>query len=160
MQTVILLSLVIIAGFLFKKEKSPYARVVIGSVFGIMFFSIWPFIHYAIEIHELNINYQLVSYIVIFLAAILITLLLLQIKQELTIAIIAIFLFSVTVILSLTFESEIKNKISISTGYFDSDITSESPAPLVKNTHTRTEILVHNYIFTIAKQLVKRCRRD
>ena len=156
MQTIILLTLVIIAGFLFKKEKSRYARMVIGSVFGIIFLSIWPFAHFAIEIHELSKNYQLASYIVISLAAILIALLLLQIKQELTIAFIAIVLFSITIFLSITFESEIKNKISISTGYFDSDNTIKSPVTLIKNTHNRTEIFVHNYILTLVNQWQKK----
>lgn len=149
MQTVILLTLVIIAGFLFKKEKSPYSRMVIGSVFGVIFFSIWPFSVFYIEIHTLKENHLIFSYSIISILAIILSLLLIRIKQELTVAIIALlFFFSIT-IFTMSFESEIKNKISIHAGYFE----VSNPIPYKANNTSalkqRKLFSKHNYTITL-----------
>jgi len=50
MQSVALLTIVILAGFLFRQKKSPHARIIIGSILGIVFFAVRPFIFYSIDI--------------------------------------------------------------------------------------------------------------
>jgi len=119
MQTVTLLTLVIITGFLLKKEKSPYSRIIIGSVFGVIFFSVWPLTVFYSEIHKLNENHIVFLYGIFSILAITISLFLTRIKQKSHLAIFALFFFLSTTIFTMTFESEIKNKIAIYTGFFE-----------------------------------------
>ena len=149
MQAAILLTLVIIIGLLFKKEKSQYSRVVIGSVFGIMFFSIWPLTVFYIEIHDLSKNYNVLSYAFVSAAAIILSYLLIRIKQELFIAIFAFLLFFVITIYSMSYESNIKNKISIYTDYFDKGSTISTNINTAVNIKQRKLVSTHNYIVSL-----------
>ena len=119
MQAVSLLILVILAGFLFNKEKSPYARMIIGSIFGIMFFSIWPFTVFFVEIYQHTEVFMIISYIVISVIAAVLSILLLKIQAQLTTAIASLLIFVLTMFITYTFNAELKNRISILTGFFD-----------------------------------------
>ena len=150
MQIVILLTLVIIVGLLLKKEKSPSVRVIVGSIFGIIFLSIWPFIVFYIEIHNLSESYNLFYFSFVSIFAIIISYLLVRIKHDLFIASFTFLLFSIITIFSLSFESSIKNKISIYTGYFNSSNTvpnTVSVANLVLK--QRKTISTHNYFLSL-----------
>ena len=159
MQAVILLTLVIITGFLFKREKSPYSRIVIGSVFGIIFFSIWPFTVFYMEIHKSSENYLIFSYSIISIFAIILSLLLIRIKQELTVAIITLlFFFSIT-IFTISFESEIKNKISIHTGYFEMSPPTSNKVNYTTNMKQRKLFSKHNYTITLNNNWQKKTNK-
>lgn len=159
MQAVILLTLVIITGFLFKREKSPYSRIVIGSVFGIIFFSIWPFTVFYMEIHKSSENYLIFSYSIISIFAIILSLLLIRIKQELTVAIIALLLFSSITIFTISFESEIKNKISIHTGYFEMSPPTSNKVNYTTNMKQRKLFSKHNYTITLNNNWQKKTNK-
>ncbi|RDH85979.1 MAG: hypothetical protein DIZ80_00455 [endosymbiont of Galathealinum brachiosum] len=119
MQAITLLTLVILAGFLFKKEKSPYARLIIGSVFGIAFFSVWPFVVYYIDINNPSETALSVSYAFILVLSLLLSFLLVKIRTyKLTVAIISLSCFLIIIIASQSYENTIKNKIAIHTGYY------------------------------------------
>lgn len=156
MQIVILLTLVILLGFFLKKEKSQYARMVIGSIFGIIFFSIWPFIVFSLEIHELSNSYHAISYITVSLLAALIVLLLLRLKHKQIVTILSFFLFIITTIISISFESKIKNKISIYTGYFADKNIAQKNSKSLNTSGARNVFAAHNYFFSLNKQWTKK----
>ena len=112
MQAVNLLTLVILVGFLLKVEKSPYSRIIIGSVFGIMFFSIWPFTVYYVDIYKLSKTHLISSYVVISILAVIFSILLIRIKQKFAVGVVALLLFSSITIITLSFESKIKTNAS------------------------------------------------
>ena len=152
MQAVILLTLVILAGLLFKKEKSPYARMIIGAIFGIMFFNIWPYSHFVIEMHGLDKNYHFVSYFVISVTAILLSFLALKLKHKQLVAVAGIFLFILTTVFTMSYESELKNRLSIITGYFKQNSAVVKNTTYPQKDENRKIITAHNYIFSLKKQ--------
>lgn len=147
MQAVNLLTLVILVGFLLKIEKSPYSRIIIGSVFGIMFLSIWPFTVYYVDIYKLSKTHLISSYVVISILAVIFSILLIRIKQQLAVGMVALLFFSTITIITLSFESKIKNEISIYTGYFNK-INS------VQNKVSRTDELSQRIIYTSPTYIV------
>lgn len=150
MQIVILLTLVIIVGLLLKKEKKTSVRVIVGSIFGIIFLSIWPFIVFYIEVHNLGESYSLFYLVFISIFAIIISYLLVRIKHDLFIATFNFLSFSIITIYSLSFESSIKNKISIYTGYFKSSNTAPNTVSIANLVlKQRKTISTHNYFLSL-----------
>lgn len=125
MQLVALLVIVILTGFLFRQKKSLYARIIIGSTLGIVFFAIRPFIFYYISIYGLSDTYLIAFYAVVALFVIALTALLLGIRLQLFAAGVALSVFLVMTMFAQLYETEIKNNLLIHTGYFSED----SPLP-------------------------------
>ena len=153
MQTIILLSLVLITGFLFKKEKNPYSRIIIGSVFGIVFFSIWPFTVFYFDIHHLKEKHLIFLYVVFLMLAASTSLLLVKIKQSLVIAFVSFICFISLTIFTVSYKHEIKNKVAIYSGYFH--LNEAGP---FKNTTAKGRNIFSkfNYTFTLNKKWVKK----
>ncbi|MFK5914033.1 MAG: hypothetical protein QM484_06635 [Woeseiaceae bacterium] len=118
MQAIVLLIFVIISAFLFKKEKSPYVRIIIGSVFGMAFFSFWPITVFYIDIHHLRKTPLIIIYVIIAIFSLVLSYLLIYVKKEVLVSSVMFLLFIFSTIFSVLFESEIKNTVSINTGYF------------------------------------------
>lgn len=149
MQAVSLLILVVLAGFLFNKEKSPYARMIIGSVFGITFFSIWPLTVFYIEIYQRTEVFLISSYILISVFAVVLSLLLLKIQAQLITAITSLLIFVLIMFISYTFDAELKNKISILTGYFDDSNHIVTTTNASENTNRRITHVADSYTLNI-----------
>ena len=156
MQAIILLSLVIITGFLFKKEKNPYSRIIIGSIFGIVFFSIWPFTVFYFDIHHLKEKYLIFLYVLFLMLAASTSLLLVKIKQSLVIAFVSFICFILLTIYTVSYKNEIKNKVAIYSGYFHLNETGPFKNTSTKITKGRKIFSKFNYTFTLNKKWVKK----
>ena len=125
MQIVLLLIMVfLIAAFIGKKE-SPYGRIVVGSVFGVFVFSFWRFfLYYADLLHWSELNKQ-IAFLATGVAAVILSIFLVKIKHELSVAIICFASFVIVMVISYSAEAPIKNAIAFQTNYFK-DKTSET----------------------------------
>ena len=159
MKAVILLSIVIIAGFLFKVEKNQYSRVIIGSVFGIIFFSIWPFTVFYLEIHKLKEHYLILIYGAFSLLAIFISLLLVRIHKELTVASISFISFITLMTLTMSYKNEIKSEIAIYTQYFQKNLSNFSIENKTNDIQHRNSVSKYNYTITLNNKWKKKTEK-
>lgn len=118
MQAISLLILVILVSLLINKKSASYARVIIGSVFGVFFFVVWPLQVYYSEIYNLSEHYKYSAYIAISILALLVSLLLIKIKQALIVATISFAIFILSIMTYWIADTKIKNGIAIYSGYF------------------------------------------
>ncbi len=124
MQIISLLTILVLVGVLFKKEVSPYARIIIGSVFGTVFFAVWPYVYFYSEIHRLSELQILISYIMLSIMAVGISVALVKIKKYKFLVITASLVIFVIANIAAQFEDkEIKNTIAIYTDYYNHSIS-------------------------------------
>lgn len=126
MQVVTLLILVFLLAALFGKRKSPYSRVIIGSVFGVFFFSIWPFFSYYADLYHWPELHKQIAFLVMGVTATLISVLLVLIRHELTVAIISFVAFVIVMVATFSAKVQIKNEIAIQSGFFKEITTNTS----------------------------------
>jgi len=120
MQIISLLSIVVLAGFLFKKEASPYARIIIGSVFGAVFFAVWPYVYFYRKIHGFSELQILISYIMLSIMAVGLSVVLVKIKKyEFLIVTVSLVVFVIANIVAQFEDKVIKNSIAIYTDYYN-----------------------------------------
>ena len=145
MQVVILLILVILLGYVFKSEKSTYSRMIIGSVFGIVFFAILPLINYYIELHKFSEFYRLSGLITLSLIAMTLSFFLVKSDYNEILAALSLVLFIVINVITFSFQSNIKNFIAINSNYFSNSL----PVTELNTQANRTTFSNHNYTYTL-----------
>ncbi|VAW62130.1 hypothetical protein MNBD_GAMMA09-269 [hydrothermal vent metagenome] len=155
MQIVILLVVVIAVTFLLRKEKSTYSRVIIGSVFGVLFFSVWPFVFYYMDLKALPELYILPGYIVALFIGVLISLFLVRLKHEHIVALLVALVFIVITIFTRSSEVDIKNKISIYSGYFENDKPVLNRDNSVELLNPRREYAASGYRVSLSREWQK-----
>lgn len=121
MQVISLLILVLLMATIIGKNKSPYSRIVIGSVFGIFFFSFWQFFKYYTALYNWSELYIQIAFIAVCIVATLISALLIKVRHELTTAIASFLVFVIFMLITYSQEIQIKNEIAITSGYFDNN---------------------------------------
>ncbi len=122
------------------KNKSPYARVVIGSVFGVFFFSFWQFFKYYSTLYHWSELHIQATFIVLSVVATLSSALLVRVKYDLIVAIASFSIFALCMLVTYSEEVQIKNEIAIISGYFDNkQIKPSNHEPISgHNTFTHT----------------------
>ena len=146
MQAISLLTIVILVAFFAKKEKSTYARLVIGSVFGILFFAVWPLVNFYINIFHFKEIYSLASYLIISIIAVVVSVTLVKIKKhELIVAGASLFCFLISMIFIYSNDKNIKNNIAIYTHYFNSTAQNKN----IKNKENN-RFLYHSENYTVS----------
>jgi hypothetical protein len=121
------LLLIILIFYVFAKPKNPkYFRIAVGSIFGIAYFSVWRFIQYYAQIFEWSDTTVGISFAVLGIISALICCLPFILRINSIGAPILLATFLLTVLLSYSFEREIKFYIAERAGYFD----DQNPVPL------------------------------
>ena len=152
MLTISLLLLVILLGYVFKNEKSTYTRVIIGSIFGIVFLSVWPYFIYFADLRMLSEAYLLSAYIGLFLLAMSLSYPLVKSDYNDFIAAISFVVFIVISVFTFAFESNIKNFIAINSNYFTNSLPDiELNAQANRDSHSN-----HNYTYTLGNGWIKK----
>jgi len=152
MQIISLLLLVIILGYVFKNEKSTSTRFIIGSIFGIVFLSVWRYFLYFADLHMLSEAYLLPAYIGLFLLAMSLSYPLVKSNYNDFIAAISFVVFVVILVLTFSFESNIKNFIAINSNYF----TNSLPDTELNTQANRASHSNHNYTYTLSSDWIKK----
>ena len=145
MLAISLLLLVILLGYVFKNEKSTYSRMIIGSIFGVVFFAIWPLALYFADLYMLSEAYRLSGFIGLSLVAISLSYPLVKSDYNEIIAPISFALFVVMTVITFSFESNIKNFIAINSNYFSNSLpVTELNTQVNRASHSK-----HNYTYTL-----------
>ncbi|MCW8935148.1 MAG: hypothetical protein OQK98_10525 [Gammaproteobacteria bacterium] len=152
MQIISLLILVILLGYVFKNEKSTYTRVIIGSIFGVTFLSVWPYFLYFADLYMLSEAYLLSAYIGLFLVAMSLSYPLVKSNYNDFIAAISFVIFVVITFFSFAFESNIKNFIAINSNYFSNSL----PVAELNTQENRASHSNHNYTYTLSSDWIKK----
>jgi len=145
MQAISLLLLVILLGYVFKNEKSTYSRMIIGSIFGVVFFAIWPFVLYLADLYMLSEAYRLSGYIGLCVVAMSLSFLLVKTDYNEIIAPLSFALFVVIIVITFSFKSNIKNFIAINSNYFSNSL----PVTELNTQANRASHANHNYTYTL-----------
>ena len=145
MQAVSLLLIVILLGYVFKNEKSTYSRMIIGSIFGIVFFAIWPLALYFAHLYMLSEIYRISFYVGLSLMAISLSFILIKLDYNEFVAPLALALFVVINVITFSFDSNIKNFIAINSNYFSNSL----PVTELNTRANRASHSNHNYTYTL-----------
>ncbi|MDH5571451.1 MAG: hypothetical protein OEY89_06775 [Gammaproteobacteria bacterium] len=116
--------LLIIALLIFGKSSSlknqTEPRIIAGALLGIVYFCLWPYIHYFLELSSTSDFYIQTTYVILLTVSLILTRLLLMIgAYEITMAA-AIGLFITLMLLSASFEIRIKDQLAEYSGFFES----------------------------------------
>lgn len=115
-----------------KLDQNHYSRIIVGAVFGIFIFTIWPFIHYYVSIEgladSLKYTYLALTSITALLASLVIT----RIPQKELATAITTLCFIIALFINFNFEKPIKNRIAINSQYF----SDEAPVRKLKNSES------------------------
>lgn len=145
--TIDLIIVAIIIGLLLKKNTSIYARFSISSIFGVIYFLFLPYIDFYIETSGYSTNYQHVAFLILTLVSAVLALIVLRSKYLKLISVTLPLLFVIVIFIDEFHGNEIKNRISINTGFFDEKQANiqhdESSTP-----DNRSKQVFHNYTFT------------
>ncbi len=114
-----LLILVFLVVALLGKNKSPYARVIIGAVFGVGFLVLWPYVlFYSKLFHWPELQLQ-ITWLVFCVVGTLVGIALAKLPFALPVAVVSFVLFAASAIASFSFEVQAKNFIALKAGLFD-----------------------------------------
>jgi hypothetical protein len=120
------LLLIVLIFYIFARPENPkHYRIVVGAIFGIAYFSGWRFIQYYAQIFEWSESAVGISFAVLGIVAALICSLPFILRINYLGAPILLAAFLLSVLLSYSFEYEIKSYIADRAGYFD----NENPVP-------------------------------
>jgi len=145
MQAISLLLVVILLGYVFKNEKSNYSRMIIGSMFGVAIFAIWPLALYFSHLYMLSEIYSISFFVSLSLIAMSLSFILIKLDYNELVAPLAFILFVVITVITLSFDSSIKNFIAINSNFFSNSLSVTEPD---KQSDKKT-YSSHNYTYTL-----------
>ena len=132
MQIIALLTIVFLTAYMANVHRSLYARIIIGSVFGLVFFAVWPFVLYASDLLMWPEFYLQTSFALSCALATVFSILLVRLKHSETIGVISFSLFILITIASWFLEINIKHIIDSSFYMENKAATRQPPAGFIE----------------------------
>jgi len=129
MDIISLLVIVLFLSYLVGKNTSPYARAVLGSVFGIFYLGIWRFTIFYLDLFQYQESVRKSVLLGLMVVATLLALGLIRIKYVTTVAATCVVLFIVAMVATFSLDVPIKNAIASQSGLFQ-PVTA---TPFLKN---------------------------
>jgi len=123
-----LLILVFLLVALLGKNRSPYARVIIGSVFGVGFLVLWPYVLFYARLFNWPELQLQITWLVLCVISTLAGIALAKLPFALPVAIVSFTVFALSAIASFSFEVQAKNVIAQKAGLFDQAVPVTQPA--------------------------------
>jgi len=131
MEIIILLAVVLLLGKIKNKNDEKIFRVIAGSILGIVFFFLWPYLHYYIQLLTWEETYVYLSYLTLITVAMSFIILLSTFRLNDFSAAVFFSIFILVWIITYSYEIQLKNKIADLAHFFDGGaITSNKVASL------------------------------
>lgn len=111
MRVIAFLAIVMLVSILAGVHKSKYARITIGSIFGLAFFAVWPFLFYTAQLLQWPEFTTEIVFTITCAISVAGTFWLLKIKPAEIVAAAAFFVFVITIMVSWSFDIAIKHQI-------------------------------------------------
>ncbi|MCW8935155.1 MAG: hypothetical protein OQK98_10560 [Gammaproteobacteria bacterium] len=124
MEIVLLILAILIFGKTTKQVERVEVKLIAGSVLGISYFVIWPYVFYYAQLLNWSKTYIQVSFVVMVAVSLLLARALVEIKLYEVIQIVTIGLFLILWTLSSIFDIPIKDKIADYSGFFSGSLVS------------------------------------
>jgi len=122
MQIILLIAAIIILGKTSSMKSRMDHRLIAGTILGLCYFIIWPYLYYYLQLLSFNeITIQL-SFIALVIIAMLIIRVVLTFKRLDIILAITTLSFGALFLSSMSYEIELKDRIAEHTGYFNSNL--------------------------------------
>lgn len=118
MNTISLLLAVVLLSAMIGKHSSPYARVIIGSMYGIFYFAIWRFYLFYANLYEIAEIQRQVVFFGLIVGATLLSLVLVRIKFYFTVAAVSVVLFIISIFTAFWESTPIQNQVAILSGFY------------------------------------------
>ena len=139
MQIIAFLTIVFLTAYVANAHRSLYARMIIGSVFGLAFFAIWPSVLYASDLLLWPEFYLQTGFVLSCILATIISIILVKLKNPKLVGIISFILFIFITIASWVLEVNIKHLID-SGFYMESKVAKyQLPAGFIQTSTVFTQ---------------------
>jgi len=121
MEIILVIAAVLILGKASKSQDATGYKVISASILGAVYFFVWPFCYYYLQLLLVSEVYVQVSFVVLVIISMLFVKALLVLKCYEIISIISVILFLMSWIISTSYGIDIKDYIAEQAGYFDSN---------------------------------------
>ncbi len=138
---------------LLKLGNNVYNRIIVGTVFGLCLFAIWPFIHYSVGIEGQPDSLKYTYLGITGTIALIISIILTKVPHKEIITVVTASGFIASMIISNFFETNIKNQIAINSSYFSE--TNEAQDRISTRTSNDTSVSHYNYKLTLSNKWKK-----
>lgn len=120
MEIILVIAAVLILGKASKSQNATSYKVISASILGAVYFFIWPFCYYYLQLMSVSEAYVQISFVILVVISMLFVKALLVLKRYEIISIISVVSFLVSWLISASYGIDIKDYIAEKAGYFDS----------------------------------------
>ena len=124
MEIVLLILAIVIFGKAVKQADKVGVKLIAGSILGISYFLIWPYVFYYAHLLNWSETHIQISFVVMVALSLLFARALIEIKFYAVTQVMSIGLFLILLALSSIFDLSVRDKIADYTGYFSASLVS------------------------------------
>jgi len=121
MEIIILLVAIMLLGRIKNVNESTEYKIVVGSIMGISFFFIWPYVYFVTQILSWSETYTYTSYLILILLSMSLVLGVTMVRISVYAPILAIVVLIMSWVASTAFDIQIKNELANKFGYYSDD---------------------------------------
>jgi len=124
MEIVLLILAIVIFGKTTKQVEKVEVKLIAGSILGISYFVIWPYVFYCAQLLNWSETHIQISFAAMVAVSLLFARALIEIKFYEVVQVVSIGLFLIFWALSSIFDTPVRDKIADYTGYFSASLVS------------------------------------